>query len=60
MNDRFGARVDLAEHKRSLRGILEKFVNTPGLVSPEEWREACEKALTDAAAEEFRREEKEP
>lgn len=42
------------EHKRSLRGIL---AGPPHIsVSPEEWREARERAWTEAVVEDFRRE----
>ena len=48
-----------SEHKRSLRGVLEKFIKTPGPVSPENFRKACERAWADEAAREFRRETEE-
>lgn len=60
VNDHVEIRFYPPEHKRSLRGILEKFVQGPGPVSPEEWQEARDKAWTEAAAEEFRREGEEP
>ena len=44
-----------AEHNRSLKGALARFVERP--LPPEEWEEARRKAWDDAVSEDWGREE---